>query len=435
VSDPCDNSDLSLQRSVLLSRRLAAATFVTALAAAGISAPHSTADPGPGGFASPNVTWVANVPLDAPAIGGRVLTVGGQRRFYVSGTKGLSIYDVSNPALPVPLGTLANPHFENESVAVSDDGKTVLLASDPGFGQPPLTYVVDTSLVTAPHVVSVIPDGSHTVTCANAKCDYVYGSYGWIYDIRDRANPRSVGKGPGATHYATRDAAGLLWDSVVVLDPRKDPEHPTRRVIGTGGWHNNMRPNAEKWKPRKASDRSALLKPGELVLGGDETWLAPGHCNKNSAAVTSWSVANFDKGGRAVRLASLTPVNGDLTNDGNPPADAVGCSSHWFDYRNGMIAAGWYDHGTRFIKVNERTGALAEVGFYQPGVTETWGAYWVDDQYVYTVDAVRGIDILKVNRLAPAATPAQRASSWSAPRAPLTAFTRRELYVCRPRGE
>jgi len=112
----------------------------------------STADVKPGGFMSANVTWVATIPLDAPGIGGRVLTVGGQRRFYVSGAKGLTIYDVSVPWLPVVLGELPLPHFENESLAVSDDGSTVVITSDPGFFQPPLTYVVDTSLVQAPEV-------------------------------------------------------------------------------------------------------------------------------------------------------------------------------------------------------------------------------------------------------------------------------------------
>src|SRR5258707_6849898 len=113
-----------------------ALTAACAVALLGVAAPSSAAY-SPGGFMSPNVTWVATIPLDAPAISGRVVTVGGQRRFYVTGVKGLTIYDVTNPALPVPLGAIANPHWENESAAVSDDGSVVFLASDPAFQQPP----------------------------------------------------------------------------------------------------------------------------------------------------------------------------------------------------------------------------------------------------------------------------------------------------------
>jgi hypothetical protein len=179
--------------------RLPRVLAALALCVAGLGVPSSGADPGPGFFTSPNVSWVGTVPLDVPAIGGRVLMVGKQRRFYVSGAKGLTIFDVTNPALPVPLGALALPHFENESVAVSDDGSTVLLASDPSFGQAPVTYVVDTSLVTAPILKGVIPDGTHTASCANPACSYAYGNYGWVYDIRDRANPKKVGPVPRTT--------------------------------------------------------------------------------------------------------------------------------------------------------------------------------------------------------------------------------------------
>jgi len=422
---------------VALTRRLLVTCSAIASAATAVMGLPSSAagpvvgpGPGPGGFTSPNVTWVATVPLDAPAIGGRVLTVKGQRRFYVSGTKGLSIYDVTNPALPVIIGTLANPHFENESVAVSDDGGTVILTSDPGFGQPPVTYVVDTSLATVPRVVSVIPRGSHTITCANAQCSHIYANDGWVYDIRERASPKLVpGEVGGSRHYATRDAAGLLWDDGTVIDPRRDPAKPTRRRVGTGGWHNNFRPNADKWRPRASGDNTPLLKPGELVLGNGETWLAPGTCNAKSAGLVSYGVANFDNGVQARTIDTILPVNGDYQN-GNPTVDAVGCSAHWFDYRNGVVAAGWYDHGVRFIKVNEQTGALAEVGFYQAGVTEAWGAYWIDDEYVYSVDAVRGIDILRFDRKAPAARDVARSRSSNPTRVSFSPVTLREQYLC-----
>ncbi len=417
-------------------RRVVLSLAAAGLALPGAGVPVSVADPAPGGFMSTNVTWVANLPLDSPGIGGRVLQVGGQRRFYVTGAKGLSIYDVTNPGLPLVLATLPMPHFENESVAVSDDGSTVILANDPGFGQPPLTYVVDASLVNAPHVVGVIPEGAHTTTCANAACTHLYSDNGWIYDIRDRANPKPAGSFPGAAHYLSRDAAGLLWDgasgssehSGSMLDPRRDPTKPVRIKVGTGGWHNSLRPNADRWRPRRPGDRSPLLKPGELHIGGAETWLAnscPG------AALTTWSIVDFDKGKRARKISTIRPRSGRYLEDGNPPANVGGCSSHWFDYRAGMVAAGWYDHGVRFVKVDERTGVATEAGYFQPVNGETWAAYWIDDEYVYSVDAVRGIDILRFNRTAPGPSESELDGSWRPSLFPPSAATVREQYLCR----
>ena len=415
---------------------LRASIAVAVLALSGLGAPASDADPSPGGFVSPNVTWVANIPLDAPGIGGRVLQVGAQRRFYVTGSKGLTIYDVTTPGIPVPLGTLALPHFENESVAVSDDGKTVIVTSDPGFAQPPVTYVVDTTLVTAPVVASVIRDGSHTVTCANAACTHIYANYGWVYDIRDRANPVEVtGANIGASHYLARDAAGLITDGHNLWDPRADPARPKKIKVGTGGWHNSLRPNAEKWRPRKAGDNSPILRPGELHVGGDETWLSPGTCDSHSAAITTYSIANFDKGQKAKLVSTVRPRNGTYNNDGNPPVDAVGCSSHWFDYRSGMVAAGWYDHGIRFVKVDERTAVATEVGFFQPVNSMAWAAYWIDDEYVYSVDGTRGIDILRFDRKKPAASDTELTESWRPPLFPPSEAARREVYLCRLQAE
>lgn len=399
-----------------------------ALGAAALGVP-SHADPGPGHFTSPNVTWVANIPLEAPAIGARVLQIGAQRRFYVSTTHGMAIWDVTNPAVPLPIGRVAMPHWENESFAVSDDGKTAFLTSDPGFGQPPLTYVVDASIPQAPHVVSVIPDGAHTATCANAACTHLYGDAGWIYDVRERANPKAVSGRAGAVHYAWRDAAGLLWDDGSIIDPRKNPAAPTRTRVGTGGWHNNMRPNAEKYRPRKATDVAKTLRPGELVIGSGETWLAPGTCDSGSAGISTWSIANFDKGQKAKLIGTIKPVNGTYT-DGSPPVDPVGCSAHWFDYRKATVAAGWYDHGVRFFAVNEKTGAIKEVGWFQPVYSLTWGAYWIDDSYVYSVDAVRGIDVLKFDRTAKPPSPQQAATSWRPALFQPNPVVAREQYVC-----
>src|SRR4051812_29264591 len=60
---------------------------------------------------SDNVTPLLTLPVGKP-IGARFR----DQYMYVTGTEGLSIYDVSNPKLPVPTGFLPLPHFENEDV-------------------------------------------------------------------------------------------------------------------------------------------------------------------------------------------------------------------------------------------------------------------------------------------------------------------------------
>src|SRR5687768_12576821 len=59
---------------------------------------------------------------------------------YVSTLKGLTTYDVSDPANPVVLGRLALPHFENEDV---DLGNGVLLISNDAAESTGILYVVD----------------------------------------------------------------------------------------------------------------------------------------------------------------------------------------------------------------------------------------------------------------------------------------------------
>src|SRR5687768_2519959 len=75
-------------------------------------------EPAVGGFMSPNISYVGTIPIDSPGVGGRVVKVGNQTRFYVTGVRGLSIYDITNPALPLPMGHVQIPHWENEDVEV-----------------------------------------------------------------------------------------------------------------------------------------------------------------------------------------------------------------------------------------------------------------------------------------------------------------------------
>ena len=78
----------------------------------------------------------------------------------------------------------------------------------------------------------------------------------------------------------------------------------------------------------------------------------------------------------------------------------VNCSSHWFDAKHGVAAVGWYEQGVRFLDYRTPTD-IKQVGYYIPANGSTWAAYWSptdpNGQVVYTADAYRGVDVLKID--------------------------------------
>ena len=72
---------------------------------------------------SGNVSPLLTLPVGKP-VGVRFR----DNHMFVTGTDGLTVYDISDPALPKPVGALPLPHFENEDVEVCGD--TVLITND-----------------------------------------------------------------------------------------------------------------------------------------------------------------------------------------------------------------------------------------------------------------------------------------------------------------
>ncbi len=58
------------------------------------------------------------------------------------------------------------------------------------------------------------------------------------------------------------------------------------------------------------------------------------------------------------------------------------------------MAAGFYNHGARFLDVDAK-GKIKEVGWFLPHAGGASGAYWRTNRIVYTVDYQRGMDVLK----------------------------------------
>src|SRR3954465_15423399 len=98
------------------------ATFAALVAAV----PAASAATLPDAVMSPNVEYLGSIQQDVGlTTGAKVI---GDRMFVTSG-KNISIYDISNPATPQPLGTMtANIAWENEEVPTN--GKVLVVASD-----------------------------------------------------------------------------------------------------------------------------------------------------------------------------------------------------------------------------------------------------------------------------------------------------------------
>lgn len=449
--------------------------------------PAAAIPPVPAGapFTTDNVTYHGTIPLDAPGVGGEVVERDGKRYFYVTGAYGLSIYDVTNPLDPGLAGHLVFPHSQNEDLKVSVDGKRAVIAADGSLPFSPNdvttgVHIIDTSDVANPRIVGSTGDmtgpwptggaAEHTVACADAGCTFIYGSStGNIYDATDPADITVVGKWnvdrEGKTvpsrHALNRDPSGLLisdstprlvLDTVGVVDPSATPDKPVvlaqggRSAVDTRLQHNNIRPDAEQWRPRtaqqpvqrvpvtpgprskSATDVRPLLRPGEIFIGQAESNINP-TC-ANGGGLSTWSMANFDKGAELEQLELFQPVAGTY-NDGNPATAYGGCSGHWFTESDGIVAASWYEHGVRFFEIDKTVGTITEIGYYQPVVGMAASSYWITDEVVYSVDNYRGIDILSFDRDAPRPTQAELVQSWLRSLGSVSVAGSTERLLCR----
>jgi hypothetical protein len=145
--------------------------------------------------------------------------------------------------------------------------------------------------------------------------------------------------------------------------------------------------------PRKGRDK--------FILASGETWL-PGvdaMCGDGTAGFSTWNARNWKKTHTFQMIDIFRPRMGNYAN-GRPPINGpFGCSTHWFQNHpkfdnGGLVAAGFYNHGTRFLKVS-RKGQIKEVGWFLPTGGGTSAAYWRTKRIVYAIDYQRGFDVLK----------------------------------------
>lgn len=404
--------------------------------------------------ASSNVRLVGNVP-DTLGISG--VFAKSAPLFIMSTTKGISVYDVSDPRSPQLTGVLPLAHFENEAInygerRVGDRVERFVMVGYDLFGvggtEPDHVgttedvAIVDVTDPANPHIRSVVETttSTHTAACIQqSACDYAYtaGTAGTfsVLDLRDLDAPREVDADPSEAgiqpfpspaagpNPSFSDGAGHKWNfddagygihtgsgGSAMFDVR-DPASPrpatTTDENGTASpWndfihHNSERPDAERFEPGTAPDVAA----GNVALITEEDYENT-DCT-TAGSFQTWHVDRLDGTPGAMRpLDRINPVS--LGTGLSLPRMAF-CSAHWFDHhRSGIVAQAYYQGGARFIDVRDPEN-LTEYGYFTTGVSEVWDTYWVpernaagvatgrDTNLVYSVDLIRGLDVLEVD--------------------------------------
>lgn len=410
-----------MRRSLALIAALLLAAVVPPVMGAATKVPRVTApsQPGPGYVATDNVTWLGNIPLDADSAGARVVG----KHLYVTQDRGLTIYDISDPELPVPVGAMPLPqqaYFTEEDV--DTNGRILLVGTfgdlTDGVGPINTLNVVDVSNPALPKVIGTLPGAdSHTVSCV-LDCTWAYDSNGMVVDLRVPTAPKLAGKwtdapavkatGVKGSHDVTEVSPGMVVTSsnpVLLLELGTDPVNP--KVVATGKPGMPGKPGDNRfihgnlW-PRSATDR--------FLLAGGET---SGSCNTTTAGafmVFDTTKARPTDGSKGTfTMTDEYRIGTGAPTDGKSPYDQY--CAHWFTEHptfkdGGLVAAGWYEHGTRFFNVSSE-GKIAEAGWFLPFGGSTSAAYWVSDTVLYAVDYQRGIDILRFDRTKPPTTSVQ----------------------------
>ncbi|MDP2773501.1 MAG: hypothetical protein Q8O61_08070 [Nocardioides sp.] len=370
--------------------------------------------------------------------------------FVTSGLDSVRVWNVSDPASPRVVGTLANVLFENEAMTCGErrtpqgTKRFVLIGVDLVQVAPDdiqhvnaggnELIVVDVTRPSTPRIVSRVPatTSTHTVACVDdTRCRYAYSAGGRddisVFDLRNLRKPVEVDarpKRPGVQPFASPTgghkwnfAAGIgthtgydgasMWDTARPARPRLIT---TTGKAGAGesaahpGWndfilHNSFHPNAAKFRPMKKPS----LANGNILLVTEEDYEQTDCALAGS--FQTWWIKRLD--GTKSAIVPLDKV--ELADLGSYPLPVGGfCSSHWFDYRpGGLVAVGFYGGGTQILDVRNPKDILPYAHSVW-GVSEVWDAMWVPvykagrqtgarTNVVYSIDLVRGLDVYAVD--------------------------------------
>jgi hypothetical protein len=389
----------------------AVVALVTAMPAAAQTVPIE-----PPLAASSNVHPVTHIPGTAAGMVFR------DHYAYVSGWTGVTVLDIAKADSPQVVGELPLPHFENEDVDACGD--TLIVVNDreaKDLGS--IMYVVSIENRTVPVVRAVLPLGltgngrgsGHIANFVKTDCTQAWidgGDHVEVVDLTFPSAPRSLGKFESAasnsdafrvTHDTELDSTGTLWSvgggGAAAYRLTDNPLAP--QVLGTTGTAGaNPSPYNDFILHNSQRRGKTLLITEEDYVDTDE--IPPGGC-RGQGKFETWDISGLKQGTITPVDTWETELNGMFTSgavDSKAPV-TVNCSSHWFDAKDGIATGGWYEQGVRFLDYRTPTD-ITQVGYYIPANGSTWAAYWSptdpNGEVVYTADAYRGVDVLKIDK-------------------------------------
>ena len=313
------------------------------------------------------------------------------------------------------------PHFENEDVDLC--GNTLIVVNDRearDLGS--LMYVISIANPAAPAVSAILPLGlaaavaapGHIANFVKADCTQVWVDGGDLVEVVDLSvpdAPRSLGKFESAaslSHFVQgqpRHGARQHRHGLVGRRRRRCGLQADGQSAGAAAARDDRRGGQQSLSVQR-------LHPPQLTAARQDAADHGGGLHRHrrgSARRLPWPGEVRDLGSRGLKQGAITPLdtwetelNGMFTSgavDSKAPV-TVNCSSHWFDAKDGVAAVGWYEQGVRFLDYRTPSD-IVQVGYYIPANGSTWAAYWSPTdptgQIVYTADAYRGVDVLRID--------------------------------------
>jgi hypothetical protein len=405
-------------------------------------------------FASDNVAFEARFHEHFGSAGGQMTSndwEDGAEFFVVTDPRGLYTYDVSDPKSPVQLGMVLLPQSQSTTnVALgqedpSTDGKLVLMDGMDVATNERGMQIVNIEDPTNPVIVGSYGGSDHTWTCVSDVatgngCAYAYGRSNNIIDIREPATPTKIGTGwksatgeGGYAHDLTEIRPGLVMHAGAepVLMDTTDPENPVLlshvTLFDHASPNDDLYPMQRKWSTfgYHSVEWANQGTDNFLVMG---TEIAPGSagddCSADESVIETWDAtpiiaafeqmetlkadgstheeartAVFDDGTKVkfVRIDSYQAEGTGSAVTGEAPSNALYCA-HWMEPNpswdnGGVLAVGYYNRGARFVNVNS-DGMMTEAGWFTGADAYAGSAQWADDNTVYVMDYVRGMDVI-----------------------------------------